>query len=329
VGPRLGARQSIAGATSTSTHGTGANLAGIANFIVGLELVVGDGSVHWCDADHNPELFHCARVGLGALGVVTKVTLQCVPAFNLRAYEHPERLASVLDGLPERAQAHDHFEFYWFPHTDRCLVKENDRTEEPVRARSRGKAFAEDVLLSNYALGAVCAVGKRVPAAVPTLAEFTAKQVGILDVVDRSYRIFCSPRLVRFVEMEYAIPRAHVTDALLAVRDMIEREGYRVSFPIEVRVAAADDIPLSTGSGRDSAYIAVHMAKGVPFEAYFRSVEAIMDGFEGRPHWGKMHYQSAATLADRYPEWERFQAARRACDPEGTFTNAYLDRVLG
>lgn len=322
-------KQSIAGATSTSTHGTGAKLPGIAHFIVGLELVTGDGTVVSCSADEHPELFHCARVGLGALGIVTQVTLQCVPAFHLHAHEYPAPLDTVLAGLPESAEAHDHFEFYWFPHTESCLVKENNRTDAPVQVRSRGKAWFDDVVLANYALGSICSVGKRIPSAVPKLSQLTATQLGELDVVDRSYRVFCSPRLVRFVEMEYAVPRAALTDALLDIRKVIEREDLKVSFPIEVRVAAADDIPLSTGSGRDSAYLAVHMHKGVSFESYFRAVEEVMNGYEGRPHWGKMHYQDAASLAPRYPQWDRFQAVRRECDPAGRFTNDYLDRVLG
>lgn len=322
-------KQSIVGATATSTHGTGAALPGLAQFIVGLELITGDGTARSCNAVENPEIFHCARVGLGALGVVTQVTLQCVPAFHLHANEYPERLDAVLDGLPERAEAHDHFEFYWFPHTDACLVKENNRTEEAIRVRPRAKAFFDDVVVTNYALGAICGVGKRAPAAVPSLARLTASQLGRLDVVDRSYRVFCSPRLVRFVEMEYAVPRAALVEALLHIRSLIERHDFKVSFPIEVRVAAADDIPLSTASGRDSAYLAVHMHKGVPFDEYFHAVEGLMTSFDGRPHWGKMHYRDAASLAPLYPQWERFRAVRRLCDPDGRFDNPYLERVLG
>jgi len=138
-----------------------------------------------------------------------------------------------------------------------------------------------------------------------------------------------STRFVRFVEMEYAIPREHAVEAILGVRDMIDEQGLTVSFPIEVRFVAPDDIPLSTAHGRDTCYIAVHMATGVAFERYFRGVEAIMDRFEGRPHWGKMHFQSAATLAPRYPEWDRFAAVRSKLDPDGRFSNPYLDRVLG
>jgi L-gulonolactone oxidase len=102
-----------------------------------------------------------------------------------------------------------------------------------------------------------------------------------------------------------------------------------ISFPVEVRFTAADDIPLSTAHGRTSCYIAVHMYQGTQYQQYFEAVEDIMDDYGGRPHWGKLHFQTAETLAPRYPEWGRFQSARRRLDPDGVFTNAYLDRVLG
>jgi L-gulonolactone oxidase len=153
--------------------------------------------------------------------------------------------------------------------------------------------------------------------------------VGTTELVDRSDRILVSTRLVKFAEMEYAIPREHARDAVRGVRDVIDAAGLHVSFPIEVRFTAPDDIPLSTASGRDTCYVAVHMARGVDYEQYFRGVEALMNTFDGRPHWGKLHYQNAATLEPRYPQWGRFQTVRGKLDPEGRFSNAYLDRVLG
>jgi len=102
-----------------------------------------------------------------------------------------------------------------------------------------------------------------------------------------------------------------------------------VSFPLEVRVLGADDISLSTASGRDTMYIAVHMFHGTDYEQYFRGVEAIMNQFEGRPHWGKLHYQTAETLATRYPGWGEFQALRSRLDPSGMFTNEEITKVLG
>jgi FAD/FMN-containing dehydrogenase len=214
------------------------------------------------------------------------------------------------------------------PHTGWALTKRNNRTDREVGGRSRLREFRDRVLLENVAFGTVCRVGRVRPSLVPRLSRILPN-TGRVEYVERSYRVFASPRLVHFYEMEYAIPRESVRDALRRVTEWVDNSGLTISFPVEVRFVAADDIPLSTATARPSAYIAVHVYRGTPYEQYFRAVEAIMDSVGGRPHWGKMHYQTAATLAPRYPQWDNWQAVRRRLDPEGTFANAYTDRVLG
>jgi FAD-linked oxidoreductase len=322
-------RQTIAGAVSTATHGTGATFGGLATFVRALELVTADGDVVRCSAELEPEVFHAARVGLGALGVVTQVTLQCVPAFNLHHVEQRRRVDGVLEELDDLVDGNEHFEFYWMPHTESCATIANNRTEDPPVVKSAYKQWRAEVFYPNYFFGAVVAAGRVVPSLVPRLNNLVADGVGTTELTNRSDRILCSTRLVRFVEMEYSVPRARARDAVRGVQDVIERNDLRIGFPIEVRFTAPDDIPLSTAHGRDSCYVAVHVPRGVDFEPYFRGVEGLMNELDGRPHWGKMHYQTAATLAPRYPEWDRFQAVRRKLDPEGRFANAYLDRVLG
>jgi L-gulonolactone oxidase len=322
-------RQSISGAIATATHGGGKQFGGLATFVTGLELVTGDGDLVRCSRDEEPEVFACARVGLGALGVVTKVTLQCQPAFRLHSIEKPRPLDSLVDDLDDIIDHNEHIDCYWFPHTDVATVKVANRTDEPMRVKSSWKAWRDDILLANYAFGAAAKLGRRRPDLIPKLMNLVAGGIGKTEVVDVSHRVLCSTRLVRFVEMEYAIPRSELGKTLLRVRDLIEGEGLTVNFPIELRVAAADDIPLSTAQGRETGYLAVHLSSGMPFDTYFRGVEAIMDDVGGRPHWGKMHYQTADTLTSRYPEWARFQAVRARLDPEGRFRNPYLDRVLG
>jgi len=322
-------RQTIAGALSTGTHGTGAGLGGLATFIRGMELVTADGDVLWCSPHEEPEIFHCARIGLGALGIVTKVELDCVPAFTLRHTERAAKLSEVVDELDDLADGHDHFELYWLPHTDTVSLLCNDRTDDAPRPKSAYKRWRAEVFYPNYFFGALVAAGRLRPESIPRIAQVVAGTVGSARLVDRSDKILISTRLLRFVEMEYAIGREHAAEAVLAVRDLIDDEGLRVSFPVEVRFTAADDVPLSTSYGRDSCYVAVHMTRGMPYERYFDGVEQIMDRYGGRPHWGKLHNQSAATLAPRYPEWDRFARVRARLDPDGRFANAYLDRVLG
>jgi FAD-linked oxidoreductase len=328
--PNLGdiAYQSIAGAISTSTHGTGLRLGGLATQVTALRTVTGDGSVLAASAADDPDLFAAARVGLGAVGMLSTVTLQTVPAFNLRAVEEPMRMDAVLRDIDRLAEDNDHFEFYWVPHTGWALTKRNNRTGDPVGGRSAVREFVDRTLLENVAFGAVCRLGRWRPSLIPRLSK-ALPSTGRTEYVNRCYRVFTSPRLVHFYEMEYSLPRAACADALRQLMAWVDSSGLRLSFPVEVRFAAADDIWLSTANGEDRCYIAVHVYQGMPYEQYFRAVEAIMDPLGGRPHWGKLHYQTAATLARMYPDWDRFQAVRDRVDPERRLTNDYLKRVLG
>jgi FAD-linked oxidoreductase len=321
--------QSIAGAISTATHGTGASLPNISTQIVELTLVLADGSTLQCSPEHDPEVFRAARVGLGALGVIAEVTLRCVPAFTLRGIDEPAPLEPTLERFEELALGNDHFEFFVFPHADVALTRTNNRTDEPPRPRSRAAAYFNDVLLANHAFGLFCRAGRRLPSAIPRINRLVTRLAGRSERVERSAAIFASPRLVRFTEMEYALPRERTPEAARRVLEMIERRGFAVPFPIEVRTVAPDDAFLSTAADRDSGFLAVHMYEGMEWEPYFREVEAIMNELEGRPHWGKRHFQTAATLRERYPDWDRFQAVRARLDPEGRFANEWTDRVLG
>jgi L-gulonolactone oxidase len=323
------AYQSISGAVSTSTHGTGREFGGLAVQIAGLRLISGTGEIIDCSPEKEPELFRVARVGLGALGVVSMITLQCVPAFHLRAQEGPMRVDQVIEDLDELISGNEHFEFFWVPHTGWALTKRNNRTDQPLTGRGgRFREWRTDMLMGNYVFGALCRLGRLRPQSIPRIMRLLPGS-GPIDYVDRSYRVFASPRTVRFYEMEYEIPIEAVKEAFGRVRKYIEDSGIMLSFPIEVRFTAPDDIPLSTASGRASAYIAVHVFEGTQYHAYFEAVEDIMDDYGGRPHWGKLHFQTAESLAPRYPQWDAFQAARKRVDPNGMFANPYLDRVLG
>ena len=252
-----------------------------------------------------------------------------MPAFRLRGVDGPAPLEQTLDRLDQLTAEHDHFEFYWFPFTSTALLRRNDRTDAPATKRSKARAYLEDIVLVNHGLEAFSRLGRRYPQQIPRLNRIVSRLAGSSERVDASYRIFTSPRLVRFTEMEYAIPRAHAAEAIRAVRDGVHAARFAINFPIEVRFVAGDDALLSPAHQRDTCYIAVHAFAGMEFEPYFRMVEEIMNGYGGRPHWGKRHFQAAATLGPRYPEWDRFQAVRERLDPGGRFANAELDRVLG
>ena len=322
------AYQSVAGAAATATHGTGIRLGNLSTQIVGLRLVDGHGELVSCSSQVRPEVWSAARTSLGALGLITAATLQCVPAFDLHAVEEPAPVDEVLEQLDELVDGSDHYEFFWVPGTRWAMTKRNQRTAEPARRRGRWQEIRNDLLIDNVGFGAVLAVGRRRPDLIPALAK-RLPSTGRQAYIDASYRVFASARWVRFLEMEYAIPRPAFPSAFAEVRELVRRLRVPIGFPVECRFVAGDDIPLSTAYGRETAYVAVHVPIGLPHDQYFKGVEAIMDRHDGRPHWGKLHFQSAASLAPRYPGWDDFQQVRAALDPGGTFTNPELDRVLG
>lgn len=324
-------RQSISGAVSTGTHGTGLRFGGLATQVVGATLVTADGELLTVDEEENAELLPAVALGLGALGILVDVTIQCVPAFVLRAVERPEPLPDVVAGFGERVKDADHFEFYWFPHTDVALTKTNtrllsDAATHPLGAVTR---FVDDALIGNGVHQAVCSAGRAVPALVPGINRLSARVWGDREFSDLSHRVFATSRSVRFREMEYAVPLERLPDAFAAVQRVIDANGWRIEFPIEVRAAAVDDRWLSTAHGRDSGYIAVHRYWRADPTDYFAAVEEVMLAHDGRPHWGKMHTLDAAALRTRYPRFEEFIALRDRVDPERRFRNPYLDRVLG
>jgi len=321
--------QTVAGAISTGTHGTGRDSASLAAQVRGLELVCADGSVLRCSPEAEPEVFAAARLGLGALGVLSEVTFAVEPVFLLTAREEPMRFSRVTAEFDQLVAENEHFEFYWFPHTDGCNTKRNNRSDGEGAPLPRLRGWIDDELLSNGAFQAACSLGRVLPPAVPSIARLSSRALSARTYTDIPYKVFTSPRRVRFREMEYALPRAAVLDALRELKRLVERSDFRVSFPVEIRTAPADDIPLSTAYGRETAYIAVHMYHRAPHERYFGAVERIMTAHEGRPHWGKLHSREAGALARDYPRFEEFTRIRDRLDPARTFANAYLRRVLG
>ena len=323
--------QTIAGAISTGTHGTGARFGGLATQVRALELVCADGSLITCSADENPDLFAAARVGLGALGVIATATLQCEPAFALAAAESPAGLDEVLDELDALVIGNDHFEFYWFPHTRRVLTKRNNRVlaGTPLQPLGRVRGWVDDEFLSNAVFDRLNRVTSRRPGLIPRTNAIASRMLSARGFVDRSYRVFASPRTVRFREMEYAVPRAAVPEVLAGIEAYLARSGEQIGFPVEVRFAAADDIWLSTAYERDTGYLAVHQYHRRAHDAYFRAVEDIAMRVGGRPHWGKLHYRNAASLREVYPRFDDFCAVRDKLDPNRVFGNDYLAAVLG
>lgn len=317
-------KQTLAGSVSTSTHGTGAEFGSLSSYITQLELVTPGGEVLTCSPSENVEIFEAARVSLGALGVLTKITLQ-----NRTPYKLTRRIWSLpFDQMMEEAESlaakHRNFEFYYIPYSGMCLAITHDETDEDIRPRV--STDDDDAVMTLKAL-------QEWLGWAPSLREYLIRSE-LEDLpeevyVDTSWRIYPSERGVRFNEMEYHLPREKALDALKEVRRTIEENNIEVFFPIEFRFVKGDDLWLSPFTGRDSCSIAVHRYHEEEYEPYFQAMEPIFRAHEGRPHWGKLHTLGANDFAALYPRWNDFLKVRRALDPEGIFLNDHLRHVFG
>ena len=321
--------QALAGALATATHGTGVRLPNLPACVVAMRLVIATGDVVELSPESDADGLLAARVSVGSLGIASTVTLRCVPLYTLHRHDEPRPLSETLDRLDELVDGNDHFEFFVFPYTNTAATRTTRRSSDEPTPTPGWKRRVQEDLVENRVLDLICRAGRRAPRAVPRLTRLMTAAMSESRVEDRAYRVYATQRKVRFTEMEYAIPRAHAREAVERVLALVERRRLPILFPLEVRFAAGDDAFLSTAHERETCYVAVHQYTGMEFESYFRGVEEIMDAYDGRPHWGKRHYQTAATLRDRYPQWDRFQAVRARLDPGGVFTNDYARRVLG
>lgn len=336
LGPQLAARglslanqgdidaQAVAGALATATHGTGLRFGNLSSQVVSMRLVDGRGEVR--ELDGGDEL-RAARVSLGALGVITAVTLECVPLVTLHRHDAPAPLDATLADLDGHVEDNDHFELFVFPHTRTALTRSTRRSHEPPSPPPQWRRRLQEDVVENLALGAVCRTGRRVPRAVPRLNRLITAAMSEGHLVDHAYKVFATQRHVRFTEMEHAVPRTAAREVVRRVLAIAEQGP--ILFPLELRFSAGDDAFLSTAHARETAYVAVHQYAGMAFEPFFRAVEEVMNEHDGRPHWGKRHFATAATLKPRYPQWDRFAAVRDAFDPDRVFANDHIREVLG
>jgi L-gulonolactone oxidase len=318
--------QTVAGATATATHGTGIGYRPVSAQIAAVELVDGSGTLRRLDSGDELAAAQCS---VGALGVVTAVTLQCVPAFNLRSTEELMPLDRVYAEAVDLARSTDHWELFTFPHARRAVTHTMTRTADPIAVAHPVVEHLRRHALGNGVFGAVQRLGRARPALIPWLNRAVTLLAEEPERTDASHRVFANPRLVRFTEMELAVPAEHAGEALRRAVAVAERQDPAVSFPIQLRFAAPDTSLIGPAHGRETAYIAVHVFQGMPWEAYFRAVADALRELDARPHWGKRHFEDAASLSRLHPGWDRFQAVRAALDPEGRFAGPVLERLLG
>ncbi|MEK3746285.1 D-arabinono-1,4-lactone oxidase [Brevibacillus sp. FSL K6-0770] len=320
--------QSIAGAVSTGTHGTGIQFGSVSTQVVGLTVVTASGEVLEVSEQSHPDLFKAMQVSLGLLGIIVRVKLRVLPAYRLRYQSHRMPLDECLSSLDTFKQSHRHFEFYTFPYSDTVQVKFMNETSEPSSANQQW-SYMKKMVVENGLFWLLSESCRLRPTLTQSVSKLSAQSVPNVNESGYSHELFATPRLVRFYEMEYCIPAEHMGEAIKEMRQAIEQERFAVHFPLECRYVKQDDIWLSPAYERDSAFIAVHMYKGMPYEAYFARMEQIFRRFGGRPHWGKMHNMTAEHLHQVYPRLPDFLAIRAQLDPDGMFVNPYLSELFG
>lgn len=309
-------RQSLAGAIGTGTHGTGPTLGNLSTQVVGLRLVTAQGEVIDCSSTQDAAIFHAAQLALGALGIITQVTLRCLPAYHLHERTWVAGFDECMAALAMHIAATRHFEFFWVPEVDCCAMKALTVVDEP--------ALGVPGTLGRSSLNPT--ISSSVPG-TPLPQGRLARYVRAARV-DRSYRIFPSERNLKFNETEFAVPAANGPDCLRELRALMQRRYPDVRWPIEYRTLAADELALSPAYGRATVTLSVHQAAELPYNPFFADVEAIFRNHQGRPHWGKIHTHTAQQLADLYPKWSTFQAVRAQLDPDARLLNPYLRGIL-
>jgi len=280
-------KQSVAGATATGTHGTGPNLQNLSSSVLGLRLVTTSGELVDCSAELEPALFEVARHSLGGVGLITELTLALRPRYRLHERLWLEAPDTVMARIDELISATRHFEFFWMPQNDKCAVKTLTETD----------------------------------ADIDPLDELKHERIGW------SHDIISSIRDEKHTEMEYSVPAEAGPACFMELRQLLLSDFPDLQWPLEYRTLKSDDIWISTATGRETVTISAHQDIALDDRTLFEACEGVFRRYEGRPHWGKVHYQSGRELAALYPRYSDWWRTRDAHDPEGLFVTPYLESL--
>jgi L-gulono-1,4-lactone dehydrogenase len=331
--------QSIAGAISTATHGTGLQLGALHTQIVGMNLVTGSGQLLSISEDGDPELLAAARVGLGALGIITQATIQCVPYYNLERKAQPLPFDEVLDRIDDLVNDNDRVRLYWFPYTDVIQMATMNRTDRPPTPRNRFKEWFTDVVVKRELMELLVETGYdlyQLPGldvhidVVDDINRFSAKVGWVREELVAPYDYVLNiPMPPEHSESEYAVPVERAAEAVRLTRRIIQENDYHVNFPVEVRFVAADEAMLSPAYRRDVCYVGAYTFGEEFARPFFDRFEREMKQLGGRPHWGKRLALSREEARRLYPMYDRFNEIRKELDPKGVFANAFIRDLFG
>lgn len=315
-------QQSLAGAVSTGTHGTGADLHCISGYVEAFELLTASGEILKCSRSENPEIFAAGRVSLGSLGILTQITMQNRPRYKLKEHIRLCPVEEMQQNIQQWKHQHRHIECFVFSHEKQLMLKTLEETEDEILPRKQNFP-SDDTLLT------LCSELTR---SFPALNPYLQKLLGIFvkptTYVDWSSNIFPTPRNTKFNEMEYQIPVDQGLACLDEVLHALRKYKVATFFPLEFRFVKGDEIWLSPFYQQDSISISVHQYHKQDPKLIFEVVEPILQKYRGRPHWGKMHTLTAAELRTLYPKWDDFMALRQQLDPKSKFLNPYLEKLF-
>ena len=321
--------QSVAGAISTGTHGTGITLGSVGTQVEEITFVNGLGELITLNEENNYHEFKCAQLSLGSLGVITRMKMRCKEAYNLELDIRKEKLSDVLANLDAIVDENRHFEFYSIPNSQWSQTKRSNIVSQEAGHTSKFSAFINDIVLENWALQLLCSINKTIPSSSKTISNLIGSFISNEKKVQQSHKVFSTVRNVKFTEMEYNIPYESYQEVVKEMLKLINKNNYRISFPQEHRFVQADDIYLSPAHNRKSAYIASHVYKGMDNTRYFKDLEDLFVAHGGRPHWGKMNTKDASFFRNAYPKFDDFLQVRAKHDPNGIFLNDHLKKVFG
>jgi len=320
-------KQSIGGTIGTGTHGTGLNFGTISTQVKAIRFVNGVGEVITCSEIKNTELFKAAQISLGALGIITEITLQCVPTYRLQLVNKKEPLKDVISTFKERITNNRNFEFYYFPKSETAWTKTSNIVED-VPDKVNVFNYLTEYVLENYVYKVMCEAARLIPKLSDGISRFSANAVSNVTKTYHSHKVYATARLVRFNEMEYNVPIEHFEAVCEEVQHIINTNKFNVMFPLEHRVVKADDAYLSPAYKRDAVYIACHVYNKKDYVPYFKALEKIFLKYDGRPHWAKIHTLTAKEFQRKYEMFDVFNEHRKEQDPNNLFLNDYLRRIL-
>ncbi len=317
-------RQTLAGATSTATHGTGIEFKCLSGYVTELRLIAPDGEVHDINEQSDPDLFAAARVSVGSLGIITRMTMQNRPGYRLKQTSWVDKTDKLLKDFDSLAASHRHFELFPLTHSDYSIALATDETTEEI---NNPPASPEEEAGFDLAMRGWMKVS---PALRRPLVNGLAELIQPSERVDESYKILSSIRNNRFNEMEYSVPLEAGADCLQEILRTILEKEIDVVFPLEYRYVSHDDTMLSMSSGEeDHAAISIHRIASEDYRPYFDLIEPIFWKYGGRPHWGKVPSLGASQLQALYPRFAEFKAIRQRWDPNGRMLNDHLRKLFG